>query len=110
MRNVKKKLSQVLHEVDPNLNIVSPHKKRSRTTKAEWEKLAGVNCSSCGKEILKTYGPFKQCYRCFNKEKGIFLEEIECPKCRGGAAKVTTLSNGLQGEKVICPHCGTYAL
>lgn len=40
MRSVKKKkLSQVLHVVDPNLNIVSPHKKRSRTTKAEWEKL-----------------------------------------------------------------------
>lgn len=111
MANVnKKKLSQVLHAVDPNLNIVSTHKKKWRITKADWDKLGGVTCVSCGTEILKTYGPFKQCYRCFYREKGIFLEEIECPKCKERAAKVTNLSNGLQGEKVICPNCGSYPL
>jgi len=54
--------------------------------------------------------PFKQCYRCFYREKGIFLEEIECPRCKEGAAKVTTLSDGLQGEKIICPKCGTFSV
>jgi len=107
---MKRKLSQVLHEVDPNLNIVSPHKRKQRTTKADWDNAGGTTCPSCGREILKTCGPFKQCYRCFLREKGIFLEEVECPKCRGNAAKVTTLSNGLQGEKIICPHCGTFSV
>lgn len=110
MGNAKKKLSQVLQAIDPNLNIVSSHKKKRRTSRADWEKLAGVNCPYCGEEILKTCGPFKQCNKCFNREKGIFLEGTECPKCKQRAAKVTTLSNGLQGEKIIRPRCGTFSI
>lgn len=79
-----------------------------RMTNEDWDKLAGVSCSSCGKEILKTYGPFKQCYRCFYKRKDTWLEETKCQKCERVALKVTTLSEGLQTDKVICPNCGTY--
>jgi len=73
-------------------------------------KLQGVTCPTCGKEILKTYGPLKQCYRCFYREKEVFLEEIECLKCKAPAIKATTISNVLQNEKVICPRCGTFSI
>lgn len=106
----KKTLSEVLQSVDPNLNVVSPHKKRSRTTEDDWGRLAGVTCTTCGKDILKTYGPLKECHKCFYKRKDILLEKIVCPKCSEMVTKVTTLSDGLQDEKIVCPKCGTFSI
>ena len=111
MGNVKReKLSQVLQAVDPNLNIVSPHKKRNRATKADWSKLAGTTCPTCGKELLRTYRPLKQCRECLTKLKNIMLEETVCPKCSEGAVKATTFSGGLLNEKIICRKCGTFSI
>ena len=108
MRSVKKKkLSQVLHVVDPNLNIISPHKKKRRTTKADWDKLGGVTCPTCGRELLKTNGPLRQCRECQVKMKDIMLEETACPRCSGMAVKATAFSGGLMDVKVICHRCGT---
>jgi hypothetical protein len=74
----------------------------------EWDKLGGVNCPTCHHEILRTFGPFKQCHSCFYKAKETFFEFTTCSKCTERAVKVTTLSDGLLDERVICPNCGTH--
>ena len=92
------------------MNAVSSHRKKSQITKADWVKLSGVNCPTCGKELLKTYGPLKQCRECLTKLKDIMLEETVCPKCSEKAAKATVFSNGLLDEKILCPRCGTFSI
>jgi len=103
---MRKELREALQKADPNLKIVSRH----RSSREDWEKAGGAKCSTCGSEIFQTHGPFKQCLRCLYKEKGTFLEEIDCPKCRARALQVSTLAHATQTVKIVCPLCGTYAL
>jgi hypothetical protein len=91
------------------MNVDQYDQKQSKTTEADWAKLAGVNCSTYGKELLKVYGPMNQCSDCFYKLKDVMLEEKACPKCSEMAAKATTISMGLLDEKIICPRCGTFS-
>ena len=99
----RKSLSELFREVDPNLKVISRH----RATKKDWDRAGGEKCVTCGTEILQTHGPLKQCRRCLYREKGMFLEETICAKCKERAVLVTALSNGLQESKVVCPNCGT---
>lgn len=104
-----RKSTQILKEVDPNLNVVSAGgRHQRRTTQTDWDKLDGTKCPTCNRDVLRVYGPFGQCYRCFRKEKCTSLEEVGCPKCTTRAVKVTTLVDGLQVVKIICASCGTY--
>jgi len=84
-------------------------KDKRKTTETERAKLSGVNCPTCGREMLKTYGPLIQCRDCVYKLKDIMLDEEVCPKCSEMAAKATTISMGLLDEKIICPRCGNFS-
>jgi len=104
-----RKSTRLLKEVDPNLNVISAGgRRRRRTTQADWDKAEGKKCPTCGGEIFRTHGPFEQCLKCLYKEKGTFIEETECRKCKARAVKVQHLSDGLEDVKIVCPDCGTY--
>lgn len=48
-------LRRRLHAVDPNLNIVpGGYRRQSRQAGDNWEKAAGVICSSCGREVFRS--------------------------------------------------------
>ena len=46
-------------------------KDKRNTTEAEWAMLSSVNCSTCGKELLKVYGPLNQYRDCFYKSSNM---------------------------------------
>ena len=51
------KLSQVLHDADPNLTIVpghSYHRRRSNLTNHDWEKGKGIICRECRREVFRS--------------------------------------------------------
>jgi uncharacterized OB-fold protein len=66
---LKKKLSEVLHAVDPDLRVVEARpwaKNRRRASQADWIKADGVHCGNCGKEVFKSHDGL--CMNCWNNE------------------------------------------
>ncbi len=63
------RLAEVLHRVDPKLRIVEarpwPGKRRTKTSRADWEKAAGVICKNCGREVFRTRSEL--CIECWEK-------------------------------------------
>ena len=49
----KKKLSQVLHEVDPGLKIIEGSVRRKTATSNDWILAGGALCSQCGLEAVR---------------------------------------------------------
>jgi len=48
-------LRKRLHAVDPNLNIApGGHHWKSKQGADNWEKAAGIICSSCGREVFRS--------------------------------------------------------
>lgn len=69
----RKRISEVLHQVDPNLRIVEarprPSKKYTKMSSADWEKAAGGECRNCGRETLQLInGLCPQCSRAVEAE------------------------------------------
>lgn len=84
----RKKLSQVLHEVDPSLKVVeSGHHGRSdekpqgevyllrdlQTTDKDWNNAAGVICSQCGTETFRCRDGL--CMTCWEKKHEIEIRD-----------------------------------
>jgi hypothetical protein len=65
----RKTLRQVLHDVDPGLNIVSggTRRKRPRVSDREWLASAGVICAICGKEAFQSREGL--CMPCWEKRE-----------------------------------------
>ena len=61
-RRKVKSTREVLHSVDPNLNIISG---RRRPKKDDWGKSGGVFCSNCNAEIVRVFDGL--CPQCFHK-------------------------------------------
>lgn len=66
----RERLTEVLHRVDPKLRIVEarpwPGKRRTRTSRADWEKAAGIICRNCGRECFRARDGL--CMECWEKE------------------------------------------
>lgn len=63
------RLAEVLHRVDPNLHIVEarpwPGKRRTKMSRGDWDKAAGINCRNCGREVFRTRDEL--CMGCWEK-------------------------------------------
>lgn len=71
----KKRISEVLHEVDPNLKIIEGGIHYRRSIK-EWHNATGVICPECKQETLRIIdGLCPQCYRDREAERERKLED-----------------------------------
>ena len=76
----RKRLSEILHQVDPNLTIIEAGRRfkptRGKTeevytvapfpmTDRDWETAAGVVCSNCGREVFRSRDGL--CMECWEK-------------------------------------------
>ena len=76
----RKRISEVLHSVDPHLTVVEGgrrHKQQetpagekyyyrpSAMSEADWNQAAGVTCSGCGQEVFKSRDGL--CMQCWEK-------------------------------------------
>lgn len=63
-----------LHEADPNLNIISGgHRHPGSKDESNWDKAAGVICSSCGREVFRARDGL--CMPCWEKEHEIEVRD-----------------------------------
>lgn len=65
-------LADRLHRVDPDLNIISPHRHHKRKEKRElnlqdWEKAEGKVCPKCGQTDVRFIKGV--CRNCYKREK-----------------------------------------
>ena len=64
-----KTLRGVLHQVDPNLNIIPGgvfHHERRGLSQQDWDKAAGVICKTCGREVFRSRNGL--CLQCWEEE------------------------------------------
>jgi len=74
----RKRLSEVLHQVDPNLRIIEarPHRKKPASMSLnDWKKAVGENCRNCGGETLQLINGL--CPECSRAVKAETDREIE---------------------------------
>ena len=100
---MKRSLSQVLHEVDPDLKIVRGHHHRSknRTTDSDWEKAAGPVCPRCGRERFRFIEGI--CFQCAEAKDGEDIDKLGIKamkryytrKLREGTITLTQMRKGL---------------
>jgi len=71
---MSEELRRRLKEVDPNLKIVPGGRRRHyKTSKSDWDRAAGVNCSRCGREVYQSREGL--CLPCWEKEHDIEIRD-----------------------------------
>ncbi len=71
-----KKLREILHQVDPDLNIVPGGYHQHKQSNQEWlASTAGIKCKVCGKEVFKTQDGM--CEVCYNHYQDTHIEVID---------------------------------
>jgi len=73
MAKKRKRISEILHQVDPNLKVVEGGvRRRTKRSMAisDWEKVGGVFCSRCNSETLRLIdGLCPQCQHALEMRK-----------------------------------------
>lgn len=63
-----------LHEVDPDLNIISGrHRPTGDKSESNWDKAAGVICSECGREVFRARDGL--CIPCWEKKHEVEVRD-----------------------------------
>ncbi len=68
-----KRLRDILHSVDPDLNVVSGGAHRHKQSNQEWlAATAGIKCKVCGREVFKALDGM--CESCYNNDQDTRVE------------------------------------